>query len=156
MYTGAAGEQICVRRRLTPAQAKERREKWELGYDAMSRDAWVTLTLQAVRIFVLARVTPKSFSSLPGVLLPVARAAKGADGKAAKGPSADPELVDSNVYSVRITNDHEASITNHCESSRIIHHESSITNHKSRADGLVAKGESIARSIDPTHPRASV
>ena len=67
----------------------------------MSRDAWVTLLLQGVRIFVLARVTPKSFGSLPGVLLPVARAAKGKDGKDGPAkPATDPELVDSNVYSV--------------------------------------------------------
>ena len=87
--------------RITATQQRERREKWESGFEAMSRDAWVTLLLQGVRIFVLARVTPKSFVSLPGVLLPVARAAKGKDGKdGPPKPAADPELVDSNVYSV--------------------------------------------------------
>jgi hypothetical protein len=49
--------------------------------------------LQAVKCFVLVRLTPAAFAALPGVLLP-------APSKAANKQGLDPELANSNVYTV--------------------------------------------------------
>lgn len=83
----------------TRAARDARHAKWDESHAATSLDAWLSVLLQAIRIFSLARITPKTFASLPGVLIPKPpRAAPGED--AHPHGSADPELAGSNVYSV--------------------------------------------------------
>ena len=77
--------------RLSATQLREKRAQWQESYPATSVSAWTALVLQAVRTLVLARITPKAFAALPGVLM--AGVGKGK-------PAEDPELVKSNVYSV--------------------------------------------------------
>eukprot|EP00698_Gefionella_okellyi_P007756 TRINITY_DN1898_c0_g1_i1.p1 TRINITY_DN1898_c0_g1~~TRINITY_DN1898_c0_g1_i1.p1 ORF type:complete len:2231 (+),score=540.36 TRINITY_DN1898_c0_g1_i1:707-6694(+) len=58
----------------------------ERNFASLSTDAWLTTLLQAVRVFMLSRVTLKSLAVLPGV-----------DPSAA---ASDPTLSTSNVYSI--------------------------------------------------------
>ncbi|CAM9172605.1 unnamed protein product [Choristocarpus tenellus] len=84
--------------RLTPTQLREREGQWGREWESVSREAWLDVMYQSIRSFMLARVTPKALSGLPGVFISLPRAPKGhGKGKAA---SEDPELSDSNVYSV--------------------------------------------------------
>ena len=79
------------------AQREKRRTVWDATYARLSREAWLTVLLQAVRVFSLTRISPKTFASLPGVLLPKASSST-KSGKSKK--SEDSEFAGSNVYSV--------------------------------------------------------
>ena len=84
----------------TRAARDARHATWDGTWAAVSLEAWLAVLLQAVRVFCLARITPKTFASLPGVLIPKPpRAAAGDDHGGTHG-SSDPELAGSNVYSV--------------------------------------------------------
>ncbi|KAH8082149.1 hypothetical protein JL720_8676 [Aureococcus anophagefferens] len=84
----------------TRAARDARHATWDGTWAAVSLEAWLAVLLQAVRVFCLARITPKTFASLPGVLIPKPpRAAAGDDHGGSHG-SSDPELAGSNVYSV--------------------------------------------------------
>ena len=56
--------------RVTAAQLKTRKGEWESKHTAINTEAWACLMYQAIRVFVLGRVTPKGLSQLPGVLMP--------------------------------------------------------------------------------------
>ena len=85
--------------RVTAAQLKSRKAKWEASHAATNREAWSSLMFQAIRVFVLGRVTPKGMSALPGVLMPATTKGKeGKDGAGKKG--IDAELEGSNLYSL--------------------------------------------------------
>jgi len=81
--------------RVTAAQLKSRKAIWESSHGQINREAWASLMFQAIRVFVLGRVTPKGMSALPGVLMPATT--KGKDG-GKKG--IDSELEGSNLYSL--------------------------------------------------------
>lgn len=81
----------------TKAQREKRRSVWDSTYAQISREAWLTVLLQAVRVFSLTRITPKTFASLPGVLLPK-NSSSTKTGKSKKRE--DSEFAGSNVYSV--------------------------------------------------------
>eukprot|EP00903_Cladosiphon_okamuranus_P009303 g8875.t1 len=69
-----------------------------------SREAWSTVMYQCIRTFMLARVTPRALSALPGVfiVMPTKKSAGGKGGGGSGGGKADtdPELAGSNVLSV--------------------------------------------------------
>lgn len=81
--------------RVTAAQLKARKAAWESGHSNLNKEAWASLMFQAIRVFVLGRVTPKGLSQLPGVLMPATKKGKGGGGKAI-----DSELEGSNIYSL--------------------------------------------------------
>lgn len=91
-------EQEAAARGVKPSASalREAAALWEAEYEALSTRAWTTLLLQAIRVFVLARITPKAFGALPGVLLPPPKKTD----KPKPKDGIDPELARSNVYTV--------------------------------------------------------
>jgi hypothetical protein len=81
--------------RVTAAQLKARKQQWESNHGQINKEAWAALMFQAIRVFVLGRVTPKGMAALPGVLMPATT--KGKDGGK---KSIDSELEGSNLYSL--------------------------------------------------------
>lgn len=87
-----------------PTHSKSRREVrravWDSSYSLLSREAWLTVLLQAVRVFSLTRITPKTFASLPGVLLPKSTRPNAERGLKHTGrDGVESEFSGSNVYS---------------------------------------------------------
>ena len=64
--------------RVTAAQLKQKKIGWEANYSKISKESWACLMFQAIRVFMLGRVTPSGLSKLPGVLMPAMK--KGKDG----------------------------------------------------------------------------
>jgi hypothetical protein len=57
--------------RFTPAAWNLKRKQWDAQWLEFCRRSWLEVLLQAIKIFVLSRVSYKDFSALPGVVLPV-------------------------------------------------------------------------------------
>ncbi|CAM9548186.1 unnamed protein product [Chrysoparadoxa australica] len=76
--------------RTTPTQQRRQEEIWAAAWPDLSTGSWATVMYQAIRVFMLSRVTPKALSTMPGVFLPAPSTKAGGD----------PELTGSNVYSV--------------------------------------------------------
>ena len=55
--------------RYTPAMLSSRREAWEAHWLEGCKAAWLEVMLQAVKVFVLARVHYKDYIKMPGVVL---------------------------------------------------------------------------------------
>mmetsp|Transcript_42416 Transcript_42416/g.70630 ORF Transcript_42416/g.70630 Transcript_42416/m.70630 type:complete len:610 (+) Transcript_42416:180-2009(+) len=62
----ASPRQTSARRGESP-QAPRKPVTVDKSFPALHRDAWVTLLFQIIRIFVLSRVTLRSFRTLPGI-----------------------------------------------------------------------------------------
>lgn len=119
--------------RVTAAQLKARKSAWESGHSTINKEAWASLMFQAIRVFVLGRVTPKGLSQLPGVLMPATSKGKGGGAK-----GIDSELEGSNLYTLgesclmKWVGYHvKATLTNSILKKRIINFESDF------ADGSV-------------------
>ena len=87
-------EAISGPTRVTAAQLKQSKLAWESKHATTAKESWACLMFQAIRVFMLGRVTPAGLSKLPGVLLPATK--KGKDG----GKTIDSELEGSNIYSL--------------------------------------------------------
>lgn len=109
--TEAEVAQVMSGVRLSATKLREEKNAWLEGHPAASLQAWTAVMLQAIRTLVLARVTPKAFETLPGMLLPTApkkkkagtprgAASGGGKGGGGGGGDIDPELAKSNVFSV--------------------------------------------------------
>lgn len=70
----------------TPNQLQLRQRQIERRWPYLSMDAWVTLLYQVIKVFILNRINPKTFKSLPG--MPAEKA------------SIEPYMRESNVYSL--------------------------------------------------------
>jgi hypothetical protein len=119
--------------RVTAAQLKARKAGWEQNHGQINREAWAVLMYQAIRVFVLGRVTPVGLSKLPGVLMPATSKGKGGGKK-----SIDSELEGSNLYTLGescllkwVSYHVKASMTNSLMKKRIVNFESDF------ADGSV-------------------
>ncbi|KAJ8600753.1 hypothetical protein CTAYLR_003950 [Chrysophaeum taylorii] len=84
------------------AARETRRTVWGNSHAQVSREAWLAVLLQSVRVFSLTRITPKTFASLPGVLLPKPPSTTRSTTKGRGGDGSDSSsgLSGSNVYSV--------------------------------------------------------
>ena len=101
----AEQEESGVKHRETPAMRLHRRFVLEHDWEKGAKNAWCTVLLQAIKLFSLARVSEKRLVDLPGMPPPEepeddhrrghGRAAAAVE----KGPSGDPMLNGSNIYS---------------------------------------------------------
>lgn len=51
----------------SPADARKQKQWLDKHFSHLSRDSWLTLMYQAIKTFVLSRVTLKSFKAVPGL-----------------------------------------------------------------------------------------
>jgi len=84
-------------KRFTPAMLAERRADWEAHWLRGCKHAWLEVLYQSVKVFVLARVHYKAFSTMPGVVL-ASPAEEASPNPKAKKPAHPRDFAPSNVF----------------------------------------------------------
>jgi hypothetical protein len=58
---------LGVTAHMSPSEIQTRQRSLEKDFPGLSRQAWLTLLIQLIKVFILARVTPAQFKQLPGM-----------------------------------------------------------------------------------------